>query len=65
MLFRSVNTGTAGIALVGVGIAQALIGGLILGLTYRDKGVYKMPQTVAIAPLEEGSGAQLFFSRAF
>ncbi len=62
---EELNTGTAGIVLVGVGLAQALAGGLMLGLTYRPKGVYSMPQTVTVAPVGRGGGAQLSFTRFF
>lgn len=62
---EELKTGTAGIVLVGVGLAQLLAGGLMLGLTYRAKGVYTMPQSVSVAPSGRGDGAQVSYTRFF
>ncbi|MCP4599369.1 MAG: PEGA domain-containing protein [Proteobacteria bacterium] len=58
------DAGTAGFATAGVGVALGIAGGILLGLSHRDKVVYQQPQ-IAAAPLPDGRGAVFSFGKSF
>jgi hypothetical protein len=61
------NTGKPGFALVGCGVTMVIAGALMLGLTYRDRGVYTMPDATARAapPPLLGRRGMITLTRAF
>ena len=61
---KDVNTGKPGYVVAGVGVAMTVLGGIFLGLTYRDKSVYTIPP-VALSPTPDMNGATLSFSKSF
>jgi hypothetical protein len=56
--------GASGFVTAGVGVALTIAGGILLGLSHRDKVFYEQPQ-LAIAPLSDWSGGGILFSRSF
>jgi hypothetical protein len=60
----SINTGMPGFITAGIGVAMTAVGGIILGLTSRNKSVYTMP-TVSFMGTPDGHGGGMTIQRNF
>ncbi len=61
---ESRNTGMSGFITAGIGTAMVIAGGLILGLTHRDKTPYTMP-VVSFTGSSQNPGAAVSIVRSF
>ena len=61
---EDINTGKAGFAVAGVGVAMTVLGGIFLGVTHRDTSVYTIPP-VAVGSTPDGAGGALIFQKSF
>ena len=60
---KDVRTGKSGGIAAGIGVAMTVLGGIFLGVTYRDNSSYTIP--LALSPSDDGHGGQLSFSNTF